>query len=108
MSAKNKTTSKAAKVREFTTSDLEVKIAALRAELLDLRIKQGTGQLENPIQLRHLRRDIARHITIGAQKKAAETAPAGTTGAAAAPVDKPAAKTTAAKAKSTKAKKTAK
>jgi large subunit ribosomal protein L29 len=59
---------KASKAREFSATDLEVKIAKQQQELLDLRIRQASGQVENPLQLRFLRRDIARNITVLAEK----------------------------------------
>ncbi|MDR3229285.1 MAG: 50S ribosomal protein L29 [Puniceicoccales bacterium] len=60
--------SKATKARELNPGDLEVKIAKQRQELLDLRIRQASGQVDNPLQIRALRRDIARNTTIRAQK----------------------------------------
>ena len=69
MTAKNaKKNSKAAEYREFSTSDLQLKLHSAREELLNLRIQQATGQVENPIRLRLLRRQIARLTTVAAEK----------------------------------------
>jgi large subunit ribosomal protein L29 len=63
---------KASKVRELTGEELTKKAQDIREELFRLRFQHVTGQLENPIRLRHLRRDLARIITIGREKAAAE------------------------------------
>jgi len=71
MSAKKKqeNTGKAAKVRELSASDIEVQIAKSSQELLDLRLKKTTGQVDNPLRIRILRREIARLKTIFAEKQ---------------------------------------
>ncbi|MDR2862489.1 MAG: 50S ribosomal protein L29 [Puniceicoccales bacterium] len=79
MSAKKKTNpSKAAKIREFSPGDIQVELGKVRQELLDLRLRNATGQLagENPLRLRTLRRQAARLITVAAQKKSATAATA--------------------------------
>ena len=55
---------KASKVREMTAEEIAKKESDLREELFRLRFQHVTGQLENPIRLRHLRRDLARVMTI--------------------------------------------
>ncbi len=59
---------KASKVRELTGEELTKKEQDIREELFRLRFQHVTGQLENPIRLRHLRRDLARTITIRKEK----------------------------------------
>lgn len=44
--------------------ELEVKILSLKEELFNLKMKKSTGQLANPLAIRHLRREIARAKTI--------------------------------------------
>jgi large subunit ribosomal protein L29 len=61
---------KASKVRELTGEELQKKEQDIREELFRLRFQHVTGQLENPMRLRHLRRDLARTITIGREKAA--------------------------------------
>ena len=63
---------KASKVRDLTGEELKKKEQDIREELFRLRFQHVTGQLENPMRLRHLRRDLARTITIGREKVAAE------------------------------------
>ena len=72
--AKAKSESKAAKLRDSSSADLDKSLAKAKAELLDLRIRKNSGQVDNPIRLRILRRDIARITTIAAEKKAAPKA----------------------------------
>lgn len=62
---------KVSKVRELTGEELAKKEADLREELFRLRFQQATGQLENPIRLRVLRRDLARVMTIRHEMAAA-------------------------------------
>ncbi len=51
-------------IRQLTKEDIQARLDEARASMNDLRFKQGTGQLENPLQVRHLRRDIARLSTL--------------------------------------------
>ena len=62
---------KAAKARELTDEELVKKERDIREELFKFRFQHATGQLENPIRLRTLRRDMARVITIRKEKAAA-------------------------------------
>lgn len=71
MSAKKTQPSKAGKIRELSASDIQLELTKLRQELLDLRIRKASGQVENPIRLRTLRREIARLATIAREKQAA-------------------------------------
>lgn len=51
---------KAKDVAELTLNELEKKIRDVRHELLELRLRKKTGQLDKPHLLKELRRDIAR------------------------------------------------
>lgn len=57
-------------LKEYSLGELEKKIRDTRLELLDLRLKKKTGQLEKPHLLNELRRDIARMETIANTKRA--------------------------------------
>ncbi len=58
---------RAAKLKEWTQA------------LFNLRIQKATGQLENPMRIREVRRDIARLKTVeAAERKAAKKAEGGT------------------------------
>ncbi|HHU69491.1 MAG TPA: 50S ribosomal protein L29 [Thermoanaerobacterales bacterium] len=55
---------KAKKIRDLTTNELEVKLKDLKAELFNLRFQLATNQLDNPMRIREVRKDIARVNTI--------------------------------------------
>lgn len=55
------------KLRELTPDELQHKHDDLWTALFGMRIKHSLGQLENPLQLRAARRDIARVKTLLAQ-----------------------------------------
>ncbi len=58
-------------LRELTKEELAAKILELKEELFNLRFQLATGQLENPVRLRHVKRDIARCKTILNEKERA-------------------------------------
>ena len=55
---------KAAEVRELGVEELERRVAETRRELFNLRFQHATGQLENTGQLKEVRRNIARLLTV--------------------------------------------
>lgn len=55
---------KANSLREMTEVELNQKLNDLKAELFNLRFQLATGQLENPLTIRNVRKDIARVKTI--------------------------------------------
>lgn len=55
---------KASELRDMTAEELEQKLRGLKEELFNLRFQLATNQLENPMRLREVRRDIARVKTI--------------------------------------------
>ncbi|WP_442602733.1 50S ribosomal protein L29 [Paenibacillus sp. KN14-4R] len=55
---------KASEFRNLTTAEIEQKITGFKEELFNLRFQLATGQLENPVQIRELRKEIARAKTI--------------------------------------------
>ena len=54
----------AKELRAMTPADLNKKLADLKAELFALRFQHATNQLENPIRIADVRRDIARVKTV--------------------------------------------
>jgi len=62
---------KAAELREITKEELERKEQDLRRELFNLRFQQATGEIENPMRIRAIKKDIARVLTIANEKKSA-------------------------------------
>ncbi|HZP60185.1 MAG TPA: 50S ribosomal protein L29 [Opitutaceae bacterium] len=59
---------KTKEIRELAASEIKNKLRATRDELLQLRLKKHTGQIEKPHVLRLLRKDIARLETILREK----------------------------------------
>lgn len=51
-------------LRELSIEELQQKRADCREDLFRLRMRKAVAQLENPIRLRQLKRDIARIETI--------------------------------------------
>ncbi|NLU53634.1 MAG: 50S ribosomal protein L29 [Clostridiaceae bacterium] len=51
-------------LREKTREELEKELAELKAELFKLRFQHATNQLENPMKLKEVKKDIARVKTI--------------------------------------------
>ena len=60
---------KATEARELDIEELEERLVATRRELFNLRFQHATGQLENTGQLKEVRRNIARLLTVLTQKK---------------------------------------
>lgn len=57
-------------IKDLSVSELKKKRAALSEELFQARIKNSIGQLSNPIQIRDLRRNIAKINTAIVKKVA--------------------------------------
>lgn len=55
---------KANELRELSVAELNSKLADLKAELFNLRFQHTVNQLENPLRLRAVRKDIARVKTL--------------------------------------------
>jgi large subunit ribosomal protein L29 len=55
---------KANELRSKESAELQENLLELRKEQFNLRMQQGTGQLQKPSQMRQVRRDIARIKTI--------------------------------------------
>jgi large subunit ribosomal protein L29 len=58
----------AKELRDLSAADLARKQSELREEIAHLKLKRATGRLENPMQLRKTKRDLARVETVIRQK----------------------------------------
>ena len=58
----------AKELRDLSNDELQTKAADLKKELFNLRFQQAMGQIENPMRLRTLRRDIAKTKTVLKEK----------------------------------------
>ena len=57
-------------IRELSPEEIKTKIREIREQLLQLRLRKQTGQVEKTHELRTLRKDFARLETILNEKKA--------------------------------------
>ncbi len=60
---------KTAEIKEFTAAEIAERIDAEKANLLRMKINHATSPVENPNVMKKSRRDIARMLTILAQKQ---------------------------------------
>jgi large subunit ribosomal protein L29 len=55
-------------LQTMTVDELGQREQELRKELFNLRFRLATGEIENPMRIRDVRKDIARVLTITTQK----------------------------------------
>jgi large subunit ribosomal protein L29 len=55
-------------MRDLSKEELTAKAVELKKELFNLRFQQAMGQIENPMRLRTLRKDVAKTKTILREK----------------------------------------
>jgi len=55
---------KARELREMSDEELKKKLAESKDELFRLRFQHATGQLDNPMKLKEVKRHIARLMTV--------------------------------------------
>jgi large subunit ribosomal protein L29 len=60
---------KPSEIRDMSLEEMERKIKDLKEEGFNLRFQHGSNQLENPMKMKHTRRDIARIRTIMREKQ---------------------------------------
>ena len=58
------------KIREMTDVELRAELDKMKQELFNLRFQHVTGQLENPLRMREVKRNIARVKTHNQGKRA--------------------------------------
>lgn len=58
-------------IRNLTAEEISAEVDARREELLDLRFQAAVGQASNPRRIREAKRDIARLLTVAAEKEKA-------------------------------------
>lgn len=56
-------------IRNLSTAELNEKVAGLKEELFNLRFQLATGQLENPMRIREVKKTIARIKTVQREEK---------------------------------------
>lgn len=60
---------KTTEIRELSAAELDTKLADLKEELFKLRFQMATGQCENPMKIRDVKKSIARIKTIQRERE---------------------------------------
>ena len=55
---------KVSEIRELNSEEQKEKLASLKEELFNLRFQHATGQLENPMKIKEIKKTIARIKTV--------------------------------------------
>ena len=55
---------KASEIRELSVTELNEKLVELKEELFNLRFQNAINQLENPMRIKAVKKDIARVNTV--------------------------------------------
>ena len=55
---------KSDELRTLSTEELEIRLEENREELENLRFQQTLQQVENPLRIRHLKKEIAQILTV--------------------------------------------
>lgn len=67
---------KAHEIREMTDDDIRIRLSDLKEEYFKLSFRNAVHRIENPLQLRELRKEIARCMTIVSERASKSTATA--------------------------------
>ena len=67
---------KASEIRELSVAELETKLKELKAELFNLRFQLAINQLDNPMRISAVKKDIARVQTVLRQNELKNSAEA--------------------------------
>ena len=62
---------KANEIRKMSAAELEAKLVELKKDLFMLRMQHATNQLDNPVKIAAVKKDIARIKTIIREKETA-------------------------------------
>lgn len=60
---------KTTEIRDLSAAELDTKLADLKEELFNLRFQMATGQCENPMKIRDVKKSIARIKTIQRERE---------------------------------------
>ena len=55
---------KASEIRKMSAAELDAKLTGLKKDLFYLRMQHATNQLDNPMKIAEVKRDIARVKTV--------------------------------------------
>lgn len=65
---------KAVEIRDMSLMELNEKLGDLKSELFNLRFQLAVNQLDNPMRIKAVKKDIARIKTVIQEKESAENA----------------------------------
>jgi large subunit ribosomal protein L29 len=57
--------------RDMADDELDTKLAEAKEELFNLRFQLVTGQLDNPMRIQQMRKDVARILTVMRERELA-------------------------------------
>lgn len=60
---------KTSEIKEMTLNEMQTKLADLREELFNLRFQHTVNQLDNPMRIKAVKKDIARVMTFIRQRE---------------------------------------
>ncbi len=60
---------KASEIKELTAEELQEKLKSLKQELFNLRFQLAINQLDNPMRIKEVKKDIARVLTVMKQQE---------------------------------------
>lgn len=60
---------KSTEIRDLSPAELSSKLTDLKTELFNLRFQHAINQLDNPLRLSHVKKDIARLKTVIREKE---------------------------------------
>ena len=60
------------KLRDVSEDDLETKLTEAKEELFNLRFQLVTGQLDNPMKIKQVRKHVARILTLMRERELEE------------------------------------
>ena len=63
---------KAEKLRQLKPDELDGRVVELRSEFFDAKLKHATGQLDDSALLKRIRRNLAKALTVRAERDRAE------------------------------------
>jgi large subunit ribosomal protein L29 len=69
------------KLRDTAEDELDTKLAEAKEELFNLRFQLVTGQLDNPMQIKVVRKQVARILTLMRERELEELEAKATAGA---------------------------
>ncbi|HET6770432.1 MAG TPA: 50S ribosomal protein L29 [Actinomycetota bacterium] len=65
--------SRPAELRELPDDELHARVDAAKEELFNMRFQLATGQLDNPMRIKEIRRELARLLTLLRERELEES-----------------------------------